>query len=140
MTKPYLKGGQGDRHTSQTQAQHPLERRQLTQPLGLVCPIHPLWVVPKRATTMAATIAIRLHTPKATISHRLAYFAPALKSLPLAIATFLGTSFCFALDIWQLQDDNRHGKLLSDGGWRTTILLELALFVKTHHLCYRHKY
>jgi hypothetical protein len=69
----------------------------------------------KRAVTTAATVAIRLYTPILAISDWFTHLAPTLKSLTLAIATFPGTNFCFSLDIWQLQDDNRHGRLLVDG-------------------------
>jgi hypothetical protein len=120
---------QSDYHTTQTQTQHPIDRRQLAQPLRLICPINALWVVAKGAATTAATVTIHRYAPIAAVSHRLTYFTPTLEDFTLTIATFPRTNFCFSLDIWQLQDDNRHGKLQFDDRWRTTILLGACLFV-----------
>ena len=85
-----------------------------------------LEVVAKGA--MAETVAIRLHAAIAVIPHWLAHLTPALKGYSPTIWTFLRASFAFALDIWQLKDDNPHGKLLWDGGVETTILLGARLF------------
>ena len=112
----------GDGHAPQTHPQHPIDRRQLAHPLGLIGWIHSHWIVPKCPPTMATPIAIHLNVAVAIISHRLAHLPPALKGFSLAVRTSLRTSFSFSLDIWQLQDDNRHGKLLFDGGVGTTIL------------------
>jgi hypothetical protein len=80
----------------------------------LVGLIHALWVVAKGAPTTAATVAIHRYTTIAAISHRLPHFPPSLEGLPLAVRTLFGAIFGFALDIWQLQDDNRHGRLRVD--------------------------
>jgi hypothetical protein len=77
---------------------------------------------------MATPIAMYLNIVEMTVTHWLTYLAPALKGLSRAIGTFLRASFAFTLDIWQLEDDNRHGKLRVDGGWRTTILLGACSF------------
>ena len=68
---------------------------------------------------MAAAVAIGLYTAILIVAHWLAYLAPPLEGHTLAKWAFLWTIFGFTLDFWRLKDDNRHGKLLSDGGYLT---------------------
>jgi hypothetical protein len=104
----------------------------------LIGSVHPHWIVAKSSAAVAAPIAIHLNIAVAIIPHGLVYLAPALKGFSLAIATFLRASFAFTLDIWQLQDDNRHGRLLVMAVYKLPSYKELAIFVKTHRLGYRH--
>jgi hypothetical protein len=66
----------------------------------------------KGTPTMTAAIAMRPDTAVTTILDRFGYPTPALEGFTTAIGAFLWSFFCFSLDIWQSQNDNRHGRLL----------------------------
>jgi hypothetical protein len=122
------KGRQGYPGPSQAHAQHPVDRHQLAQPLGLICLVNTFWIVTKGSVAGAAAVTVHLDIPITIVSYGFLDPSPTLKGLTGAITAFLRTIFCFSLDIWQSQDDNRHGELRCDGGVGTTILLGACLF------------
>ena len=69
----------------------------------------------KGALAVAALISIYHHRSMVIIFYSFFDFAPALKGLTLAVRTFLRSNFAFPLDFWLLQDDHRHGRLLTVG-------------------------
>jgi hypothetical protein len=83
----------------------------------------------KGVMTGAAAITIYVNIPTAIVPHRFFNLAPALKSFPTTIPTFLGTGFCLPLDNWQLEGDNRHGRLLA------MAVSELPSYKKPAFLC-----
>jgi hypothetical protein len=110
-TQPHPKSRQHRSNPAITQTQHPAQGGELSQTLALISPVHSRWVVAKSAVTAATPIAMYLYIVDMTVTHWLTYLSPALKGLSWAIGTLLWASFAFELDIWQLQDDNRHGRL-----------------------------
>ncbi|MGD2155351.1 MAG: hypothetical protein PVG32_00650, partial [Anaerolineales bacterium] len=62
--------------------------------------------------TMTAAIAMYPDTTVTTIFYRFGYPTPALKGFTTAIGAFLWSFFCFLLDIWQSEYNNRHGRFL----------------------------
>src|SRR5271157_1179778 len=85
----------------------------------------------------ATAITLDQYVPAVYVSHRLAYFSPALKDLPFTIGALLRTFLALPLNNRQLQDNNRHDEFLDVMFSANTILQEARLFFnKTHRSCY----
>src|SRR3990170_4779507 len=135
VTEGHPESRKHEGNPAQAQPQHPKDGRQLAQSLGLVSPIHALWIVakepalslpkepalslpkepalslPKGATAVAAAVAIHLDMSISIVTHRLVDCAPTLECFPMAIWASLGSSLSFSLDNWQLKNDNGHVRL-----------------------------
>jgi hypothetical protein len=68
--------------------------------MGLICPIHPFWVVAKCAAATATPVAIDLDHTKVIILDWFGDHSPTLKGLSSAVLIFLGSIFYFSFDFW----------------------------------------
>jgi hypothetical protein len=76
--------------------------------LGL---IYSLWIMPKGMPATITMIAVYHHLLNVWVTQLFFLSSPALQDVISATWTFFWSTLGFSLDIWEFQDNNRHGKL-----------------------------